>query len=138
MIVVIRISGLVEIPQRVEDTLFRMRLRKKYGAVLMNEGEETNALLQKVRNFVAYGSIDKETLTLLVQKRAKGFENKKVDLTKVLPELGKKSLIDLGLKPFFALHPPRGGIDSKIHFGKKKGVLGDNKEKINDLVRKML
>ncbi|KKL95423.1 hypothetical protein LCGC14_1854700, partial [marine sediment metagenome] len=44
--------------------------------------------------------------------------------------------LKLNLKPFFRLHPPRKGIKSKLHF--PKGVLGDNKEKINDLVLRML
>ncbi len=26
------------------------------------------------------------------------------------------------------MHPPRGGIDAKKHFGVKKGVLGNNKK----------
>jgi glycosyltransferase involved in cell wall biosynthesis len=45
---------------------------------------------------------------------------------------------ELNLKPFFSLHPPRKGINSKKHFGVKKGVLGDNKEQINDLIKRML
>jgi large subunit ribosomal protein L30 len=44
----------------------------------------------------------------------------------------------LNIKPFFRLHPPRGGIDSAKHFGIKKGVLGNNKESINKLIERML
>jgi len=61
-----------------------------------------------------------------------------MDAAKVIEGLDKKTLVDFGLKPFFRLHPPRGGIDTKVHFPIRKGVLGDNKEKINDLVRRML
>jgi large subunit ribosomal protein L30 len=42
------------------------------------------------------------------------------------------------LKPFFRLHPPRKGIESKKHFGVGKGVLGNNGDGINDLVLRML
>jgi large subunit ribosomal protein L30 len=138
MIIVIRISGLVEMPKEVQEALFRMRLRKKYTAILLRETEENMKLLQKVRNFVAFGSINDETLALLIQKRAKSMDNKKIDSKSVVEQLKKKDLEDLKIKPFIGLHPPRGGIDSKIHFPQKKGVLGDNKEKINDLVRRML
>ena len=62
---------------------------------------------------------------------------KKIDPKKIASELNDKSLEDLGLKPFFRLHPPRGGIESKKHSGVGKGVLGENK-KINDLIRRML
>ncbi|MBX4196612.1 uL30 family ribosomal protein [Candidatus Pacearchaeota archaeon] len=136
MIVVIRISGLVEVPSDVQETLFRMRLRRKYSAVLINDTPENKKLLQKVRNFVAFGTITKETLHDLIAKRA--VSPKKVNAAEVVEQLGKKDLADLGIKPFFRLHPPRGGINSKAHFPIKKGVLGDNKESINALIRRML
>lgn len=138
MILVIRISGLVEIPEHMNETLFRMRLRRKYSAVLLKETKENLALLQKVRNQVAFGIISKETLIELIKKRGQSSDKKKIDADKVASQLDSKSLSDLGLKPFFRLHPPRGGIDSKVHFPIRKGVLGDNKDKINDLVRRML
>ena len=118
MIVVIRISGLVEIPQNVKETLFRMRLRKKFSCVLLNETKENLGMVKKVRDFVAYGEIDDETYKKLVERR------------------GKK--IDGKLKLFFRLHPPRGGIDSKKHFGVDKGVLGNNGKEINKLIIRML
>jgi large subunit ribosomal protein L30 len=138
MIIVIRISGLVEIPPNVQETLFRMRLRRKYSAVLLKHGPENLKLLKKVRNFVAYGRIDKETLYDLLAKRAKSIGKTKIDPEKIIAQLDKKSLSDLGVKGFFRLHPPRGGINTKVHFPINKGVLGDNGEKINDLVRRML
>jgi len=138
MILVIRISGLVEIPKEVKETLYRMRLRKKYSAILLNESKETENLLQSVRNFVAYGPINKETLVELVKKRAQPTKKIKIDAEKIAEQISKKSYEELGIKPFFRLHPPIGGIDTKLHFPLKKGVLGDNKEKINDLARRML
>jgi len=138
MIIAIRISGIVETDTSVEESLFRLRLRRKYSAVLVKPTKENLILLKQLRSFIAYGNIDKDTLLLLLEKRAKSQKNKKIDADYIVSSLDKKSLSDLGIKPFFRLHPPRGGIDSKIHFGRKKGVLGDNKEKINLLVRRML
>jgi len=138
MILTIRISGLVEIPNKVNAALYRMRLRRKFTAVLLRETPENMKLLKTVRNFVAYGVINDETLSMLLQKRAHLMDNKKIDLKSVIENLKKKDLSELGIKPFFRLHSPRGGIDSKVHFPIRKGVLGDNKEKINDLVRRML
>jgi len=140
MILAIRISGLVEIPKKVNETLFRMRLRRKYAAVLLKPTEENMKLLASVRNLIAFGTIDNETLKLLIEKRGQLIDKKakKMDAAKVIEGLDKKTLVDFGLKPFFRLHPPRGGIDTKVHFPIRKGVLGDNKEKINDLVRRML
>ncbi len=136
MIVIIRISGLVEMPGYANEMLHRMRLRKKYTTVLVRESPETLKILQHIRNFVAYGKITPETLELLISKRGKSIDKKKFDVKKIIAEMEKKDLESLGLKPYFRLHPPRGGIKSKIHF--PKGILGDNGDKINDLVRRML
>jgi len=66
-------------------------------------------------------------------------KGKKIDVDKVIESLEKKNFNDLEIKPFFRLHPPRGGIDSKNHFGtSRKAVLGDNKNAINDILRRML
>ncbi len=136
MIIAIRISGLVEMLKRNQETLFRMHLRRKYSAVLLKENEETKNLLQIVRNFVAYGKIDSKILEELIAKRGKSKDNKKVDAKKIMEIIEKDGFEKSGLKPFFRLHPPRGGINSKAHY--PKGVLGDNKEEINELVRRML
>lgn len=141
MIIVIRISGLVEVPEKVQETLFRMRLRRKYCAVILPDSEESDKLLKKVRNFVAFGKLNKETLIELLTKRAKSIGNKKIDAKSLADSIEKAKSINLspfGIKPFFRLHPPRKGIETKTHFPIGKGVLGDNKEKINDLVRRML
>jgi large subunit ribosomal protein L30 len=138
MILVIRISGMVEVDEKIEEALFRLRLRRKYSAVLLKETKENLILLKKVRDFIAFGTIDQKTLELLIEKRAQPIKDK-VDVKKIMDNIDKKKLEDLGIKPFFRLHPPVGGIDSKKHFGvTKKAVLGDNKEKINDLLRRML
>jgi len=145
MIIAIRISGLVEVPNSVDATLFRIRLRRKYSAVLLPDNKITASLLKKVRDFVAYGKIDEETLSLLLSKRASPIlKGKKLDYEKITSALLKQESSNsfdfesLGIKPFFRLHSPRGGIESKVHFPIRKGVLGDNKDKINDLIRRML
>ena len=136
MILVIRISGQVEMLADVKETLFRTHLRKKYSAVLLKETEETRNLLQIIRNYVAYGKIDSKTLEELISKRAKSIDGKKIDAKKVAEIIEKDGIEKSGIKPFFRLHPPRKGIDSKSHY--PKGILGNNKEAINELVRRML
>ncbi len=115
MIAIIRIRGQVGLNRKVVETFNRLKLRKKYSCVVIEEPtKEQTGMIEKLRNFVAYGEINDETYKKLVEARG-----------------GK-------IKNFFRLHPPRKGIDSKKHFGVHKGVLGDNKEKINDLIRRML
>jgi len=139
MILVIRISGLVDMNEKAEQMLYRLRLRRKYSAVLLKPTVENQKILQQIRNFVAFGDISKETLVELIKKRGiSKVKTKKLDAESVILNIEKKHASDWDIKPFFRLHPPRGGIDSKKHFGVDAGVLGDNKEQINELVRRML
>ncbi len=142
MIAIIRISGIPEMPQKAGITLDRLRLRKKFTCVLLNELPENLGMIRKVENFTAFGKIDKDTLIELIKMRGKmaGGKKGKIDAEKVAHDLlnskTPKKISDFGLKPFFALHPPRGGIDSKTHY--PRGVLGNSKEGINKLIRRML
>ncbi len=113
MIAAIRIRGQVGLRKEVKETLHRLRIRRKYSCIVIEKPNESQlGMIKSVRDFVAFGEINEETYKKLVEKRA-----------------GK-------IKNFFRLHPPRKGIKSKLHF--PKGVLGDNKEKINDLILRML
>jgi len=139
MLIVIRISGMVDVPDKVQATLDHMKLRRKYCAVLVNETPENLKQLRLVRDFVAFGPISEESLSKIITIRGQPIKsNTKIDAKAIILGLEKKSLSELGLKPFFRLHPPRGGIESKKHFGVGKGVLGDNKDNINKLLERML
>jgi len=115
-IAIIRISGMVKVNKDIEDTLYRLRLRKKYSCVVVKPTKEILGMIKKVKYYVAYGEIDKETYDKLIKVRGKKLNDK--------------------LKPFFSLHPPRKGIKSKLQY--PKGVLGNNKKDINKLIGRML
>ena len=136
MILIIRISGQVKIRTEAKETLFRMRLRRKYTAILLEETPENLKLLESVRNLVAFGKIDEKTLEELIAKRGESLTKTGVNAKKVIGIMESKGIKSAGLKPFFRLHPPIGGINAKEHF--PRGVLGNNGSKINDLVRRML
>jgi len=118
MIAVIRISGLVNVKKPIAETLERLRLRKKYTCVLIDEkNTELMGMVKKVKDFVAYGTISKEMEKNLIEAR------------------GKKDA-EGNLKPWFGLHPPRKGIRSKLHY--PKGALGNHGDDINKLIERML
>jgi large subunit ribosomal protein L30 len=122
MISIIRIHGMVKIKKTIEETLQRLRLKRKYACVVLKPTEVNLGMIKKVRDFVAFGEINKETFEKLIESRGKLINKKKaIDAKKIIVELeaGQKYQ-DLNLKPFFRLHPPRKGIDSKKHFGVKK------------------
>jgi large subunit ribosomal protein L30 len=139
MIIVIRISGKVKIKEDIEETLFRLRLRRKFSCILIDEKDANRmGMLDKVKNYVSYGDIEKAVLIKLIEKRAVRVDKKEIkDAEKIAESLEKgKSLEEVELKPFFRLGPPRGGLkSSKKNY--PKGVLGKNKE-INKLVERML
>ncbi|HLD38334.1 MAG TPA: uL30 family ribosomal protein [Candidatus Nanoarchaeia archaeon] len=120
MICIIRIAGEIGLSKKIKETLDRLRLKKKYSCVVLeNPNDLQLGMIKTVIDFVAFGEINDETYKKLKEARGKIVAGK--------------------LKPFFRLHPPRKGIDSKKHFGEtRKGVLGNNKEKINELVLRML
>jgi len=115
-IAVIRIHGMIGLRRELVDTLHRLRLRRKFACIILEDpGKEEIGMLKKVKNLVAYGDLSEETYKKLNEKRKTNIKN------------------------FYRLHPPRKGIDAKKHFGEtKKAVLGNNKEKINDLIERML
>jgi len=119
MIALVRIKGRVGLSKDINETLDRLRVRRKYTCVVLKGSPEELGMIDKLRDFVAYGEISADTYKELVKQR------------------GKKGK-DGKLKPFFRLHPPRKGIESKKHFGVGKGVLGNNGDKINDLILRML
>jgi len=141
MIAVIRIHGLIKVKENVAETLNRLRLRKKFTCVILDDKKpEISGMVKKVKDFVAFGEITEKTLEELLKARGKVIGDSKAkvkDPEKVAKEvLAGKKLEDLKIKPFFGLHPARGGMNTKKHY--PKGVLGNHKEEINDLIMRML
>ena len=121
----------------------RLRLRKKYTCSIVDENKkEIFGMVDKVRNFIAFGKLDEKTLIELIKARGKKIGNVKAKIseaeaTKAAKEvMAGKNLEELKIKPWFGLHPARGGIETKLHY--PRGVIGDNKEDINKLIMRML
>ena len=111
-------------------------------------------MIAKVKDFITWGEIDKETFKLLLEKRGRlpnkqqlteNYVKEKLNFTMVQFAENifnfKNNLKDLpGLKLFFKLSPPRGGFERKgtKHPYSMGGALGYRKEKISDLIKKMI
>jgi large subunit ribosomal protein L30 len=138
MIAIIRIKGSVNVRKEIEETLYRLRLRKKFSCVVVNNSKEINGMIKIVKNHVTFGEIDEKTLEDLVEKRGRkiGDKNvKKEEVKKIVDEINSNEIKTI--KPFFRLHPPIKGFKGvKQHY--PKGDLGNRKEKINDLIKRML
>ena len=133
MILVIRISGMVEVPQGAKETMHRLKLRRKYTCVVLKEEPQIRGMIEKIKDFAAYGKISQDDFKELIEKRGQPIDKKKkIEVF----DFQKDNFEQHNLKPFFRLHPPRKGIDSKVHY--PKGVLGNHHDKINELLRRML
>jgi len=155
-IVAIRIRGTVGVSPDVELTLRSLRLIRKHQAVLLYSRPEILGMLFKVKDHVCWGAVTKETINLLLSRRGrvsggKRFNEKFVkemlgftSLDRVGEALSKaelplRKLWKAGLKPFFRLHPPKGGFKhSTKRPYKSNGELGDRAHAINNLVARMV
>lgn len=136
MIAAIRMAGEIGLSKKEKANLYNLRLRRKYSCVLIKD----RGLLENVKTWICYGEIDQDTLKLLISTRARKSGNKPVSegADSIIKKLGEgKTFSDLGIKPFFRLHPPKGGFKRSTKLLYPRGILGENKD-INDLIRRML
>jgi large subunit ribosomal protein L30 len=150
MFAVVRIRGKAR--KEIEDTLKMLRLEKVNNCVILPEKPDFKGMLQKVKDFVTWGEIEKEVLVELLKKRLRAKGDKRVD-EKMLKELTnfesfesfasalleeKVKIKDFeGLNPVFRLTPPSKGFKSvKEHW--PKGDLGYRGKEINELIKRMI
>jgi len=153
-IVIIRIRGTIGVRKEIKDTMQMLRLYKKHTCVILNNTPSIAGMLKKIKDYVTYGEINEPTIRLLVTTRGKLPGNKplteeyvkektKLSIEEFVKEFvsDKKQLKDIpGFKPFFRLKPPEKGFERK---GIKKpfsmgGSLGYRKDKVNDLIQRMI
>ena len=135
---VIRIRGITGIEKGIKDTLNMLCLYHNNYCVVLNNN--MLGMIKKAKDYVTWGEIDDETYKLLVEKRGEEYKGRLTDSKK---KINYKKFIVVNnkkYKKYFRLNPPRGGFERKgikVPFT-KSGALGYRKEKINDLIKKMV
>lgn len=113
MIFVIRIVGRVKNKQKDDETLKRLKLDRKFSAVLIEEDDAVRmGMINAVKHLVAYGKVDEKFVSELEKKRP-----------------AKETV--------FHLHPPRGGFKKSSKVSAPRGILGERKD-ITKLAQRML
>ncbi len=135
---IIRIRGITGIKKGIKDTLNMLCLYHNNYCVVVNDN--LLGMIKKVKDYVTWGEIEDETYKLLVEKRGEEYKGRLTDTKKKISY--KKFIIvnNKKYKKYFRLNPPRGGFERKgikVPFT-KSGALGYRKEKINDLIKKMV
>lgn len=152
---VIRVRGRPTIRHEIQKTMKLMRLHKVNHMVLVKNTPSMRGMIQKAKDYITWGEIDKETLADVLKARGRLVGNKPLDekaISKItdgkansfeeLAEMIINEVIDIktikDLKPVFRLHPPRKGYKGiKIPY-RMGGALGYRGKDINDLIRRMI
>jgi len=136
----VKIRSAINANAKVKGILHRLGLRKKLTLVVFKDTPSLIGQLREVKDYVTYGEIDKPFLEKLVEARGKEYKGRLADSKHKFQR--QRFLLVKGkrIKPYFALHPPRGGFERG---GIKKpysrtGALGDRGKEIVKLIERML
>lgn len=151
--VVIRVLGQVDVDRDIRHTMELLGLNRAMHATVIPENDAYKGMLYVIKDYCTFGTIDGETLAALLKARGRTVGDKPLtddyvkektefatidDLAKAIVA-GEYKIKDVdGLKPVFRLHPPIKGFEGNKRSFQNGGALGDRKEKINDLVKRML
>lgn len=137
---VIRIKGGIRLKMDVKATLNMLRLYKRNFCVIVPNNKNYGGMIKKIKDCVTWGEISDETLKELIKKRGEVYKGpetdrkKKIKYNRFLVTDGKK------IKRFFRLNSPKKGYGNKgtKEVFSKGGALGYRREKINDLIERMI
>ena len=152
-LVVVKIRGTISAQRETRETLDFLHLAHTNHAVLIDSRPAYKGMLQRVNSYVTWGEPSKETVAMMLQKRARLAGDKKLT-DEYIKKAGYKSIDDLAeaivnckvefqklpdMQPRFKLHPPSKGYKGKTKRGfKAGGEAGYRGEAINDLVKRMI
>jgi len=148
---VVRIKGTVNIPMWAKTTLDGLNLDKRFRATIVPESDEYLGMLRKVKEEVSWTKADAGIVKELLEKRGRKTGYKpitKSDLPKEYKSMddfataiaeNKIAMSKLeGIKPWFALSPPKGGFKRKTKTQyAQNGILGEDGELV-EIVKRML
>ncbi len=152
-LLVVNLHGLINVPRGTRETLIQLGIGKRFAAAVVGDDPVSKGSVRLCKDYVAWTALDSDLLTEVLKARGKMSSSRALD-DEALKTLGFKTHADLaekimgdevsrlssieGLKPFFALSPPRGGFkrSSRRQF-REGGILGDNPQ-LPGVVRRML
>lgn len=150
-LLVLNLKGTINCPERVRRTLRLLKAERKFTASIVKSTPSTIGMLKKVKNYVAWCELDKETLTLLLEKRGMVSKRKKITEEYLknqgftdFSELSEKILsgsIDgskLQAKTFFRLSPPKGGFPKPLRRQYSEGGFSGYNPKLKEIIMRMV
>ncbi|MBD3310287.1 hypothetical protein GF351_03650 [Candidatus Woesearchaeota archaeon] len=117
-IAVVKVRGNINITRDARKTMEMLKLIRPNQCAVIDDTQDNLGMVMKIKDYVTWGEISDDVRKELQKRRQSS---------------GKKVIS-------YSLNPPRKGYGRKgvkMPFS-KKGALGDRKEKINDLIKRML
>lgn len=152
----IRLRGSANIRPEILQTLYSLRLLRKYSATLVEKRPDLLGMLKRAKDMITWGELSRDGLMALLEKRARLPGNERLtdewvrqrfnyhtidELAGAIAkgEVSPNGLWSQGIKPVFRLHPPKGGFKytTKRHF-RDMGELGYRGPLIDQLVLRMV
>jgi len=152
---IVRVRGRAHIKAGIADAMKVVGLTRKNHCVVLADTPQNIGMIKKAKDYITWGPADEKTVTALLKNRGKVTGGKALtdeyvkknskhenigEFAKKLAQ-GDAQVKDVkGLKKAFKLNPPRkgferGGIKKPYSVG---GALGNRREKIGDLVMRMI
>ena len=148
MLALIRIRGNAGKKNEKNETLRMLNLEKKNRCTIVPETKNYIGMIRKAKDMITWGEIDQEVLKKLVEKRGRTEHDEKLseeilkrektkidDIVKKIMEGKVKETI---IKPYFRLTPPSKGFKGSVKQHYPRGALGNRKEEINNLIKRMM
>jgi len=152
-LVVVRVRGVSDIYREIKETMNMLHLVRNCHATLVDNSPSYLGMLKRAQNYITWGEVSKETLSLLLKKRGRLKGNKKLT-DEYAQRVGKNSVDELAealvrgevefhrlpdIKPVFRLHPPSKGFRGKVKQSYASGgVTGYRGETIDSLLKQMV
>ncbi len=152
-LIVVRIRGSVNVPERVRRLMTDLGLERPNNVVIIQGKDSYRGLLVKARHMITYGSPSKETIAALLTKRGevKGYgrlddqyvadhtTHSSIDDFAEALHQDEASLKDLPLlKRTFRCSPPSKGYRDLKRPYESGGAYGNRGEEIDQLLKRMI
>ncbi len=139
---VLRIRGKRKLRPQVHKTLELLRLERPNHCVLVEDTPQNKGMLVRVKDYVAYGPVDEETIYRLLHKRGRKGRNllrtmlKEEDIKKAAKEISSGKAVKEYANPVLRLRPPSKGYKD-IKRAYPMGDLG-KRDDMDALLRRMV
>lgn len=140
MFAVLRVRGTSKLDTDVKDTLKILHLNKPNHCVILPNNPVYLGMLKKVQGCVAWGEINPEVLKKLIEKRGNKAKTAEKGAKAPAKKAAEKKSKEDDVSGIFKLSPPKKGFARKgvLRGFNQGGELGYQKEKINELIERMI